>query len=376
MCACGTNRQPRGAALIIAMLVMAVLLLAGTTFLTISSTENQIALNERVSAQAFLLAEAGLHKAIAQLNASLSYSGETKTSLGDGSFTTTVATVAGCTATSARDVTVTGSVPVAGGQAQVQVRAILDQISYPFRWAAFAAGDDLSLGKNSSVDSFDSNFGTYNASTNKGSAGDIGANDDVDLDSLVEIWGDVSAGDDIDAGSATVHGTQTEDAAIQSFPTVTPATTPLLPLTIGNNQTFPLAAGTYYFTSINIGNNSTITTSGGTVTIVVTGDVDIGNSVTLGAHPGTNLQIVTKSDGSGTKKFEAGNSFVFYGSLYGKDTNIKLGNDAVIYGSMIGRKIDTGNNAKFHYDQAMSDLTVCTNGKYIVKLGTWREVIP
>jgi len=84
MCGFGTNRQPRGVALIIAMLVMAVLLMAGTAFLTISSTENQIALNERVTTQAFLLAEAGLHKAIAKLNGSSTYSGETNTSLGSG----------------------------------------------------------------------------------------------------------------------------------------------------------------------------------------------------------------------------------------------------------------------------------------------------
>ena len=37
MCTFGISRQPRGAALVIVMLVMAVLLLAGTTFMTISA---------------------------------------------------------------------------------------------------------------------------------------------------------------------------------------------------------------------------------------------------------------------------------------------------------------------------------------------------
>src|SRR3972149_6617963 len=49
MCSYGISRQPRGAALVVVMLVMAVLLLAGTTFMTISSTETQIALNERAA---------------------------------------------------------------------------------------------------------------------------------------------------------------------------------------------------------------------------------------------------------------------------------------------------------------------------------------
>lgn len=69
MCTYGTDRQPQGAALVIVMLVMAVLLLAGKTFMTVSSTESEIALNQRVSVQASLLAEAGIHKATAQLSA-------------------------------------------------------------------------------------------------------------------------------------------------------------------------------------------------------------------------------------------------------------------------------------------------------------------
>ena len=58
MCSFETARDPRGAALVISMLIMAVLLLAGTTFLTISSTESSIALNEQVSTQALSLAGA------------------------------------------------------------------------------------------------------------------------------------------------------------------------------------------------------------------------------------------------------------------------------------------------------------------------------
>lgn len=60
MCAFGISRQPRGAALVIVMLVMAVLLMAGMTFLIISVTENRIALNEQGSAAAEALAEAGM----------------------------------------------------------------------------------------------------------------------------------------------------------------------------------------------------------------------------------------------------------------------------------------------------------------------------
>ncbi|MBI2116131.1 MAG: hypothetical protein HYT85_13745, partial [candidate division NC10 bacterium] len=302
---------------------------------------------------------------------------------------------AGCTLTSARDVVVTGSVPVAGGQAQVEVRATLDQISYPFRWGAFATvpngvetGDrqekELWLKENSTSDSFDSTLGAYNATTNKGSVGNIGANGDITLDRNTAISGSVTAGDAIHKdSSATISGSQTTSAASQSFPSITPSTTPTSELNVGNNTTYNLPAGTYYYTKIKFGNNSTLTTSGGTVTIYVTGEVDLGNSVTFGANPGTNLQIIAKSDGPDTSSesfteptIDLGNTFTFYGSFYGKNTNVKLGNDAKIYGSMIARTIKMGNNAAIHSDLAMKNQSVCTNGKYLVKLGTWREVIP
>lgn len=53
----------KGAALVIALLVMSVLSLLGAAFLTISSTESQIAFNERDSIQALYIAEAGLARA-------------------------------------------------------------------------------------------------------------------------------------------------------------------------------------------------------------------------------------------------------------------------------------------------------------------------
>jgi len=43
---------------------------------------------------------------------------------------------------------------------------------------------------------------------------------------------------------------------------------------------------------------------------------------------------------------------------------------------MIARTIKMGNNAKIHYDLALANKSMCTSGKYLVKLGTWREVIP
>ncbi|MEE9221790.1 MAG: PilX N-terminal domain-containing pilus assembly protein, partial [candidate division NC10 bacterium] len=60
--------KEEGIALVITLLVMTLLLIMGVAFLSISSTETLISINERKRLQAFHLAEAGAEWAIAKLN--------------------------------------------------------------------------------------------------------------------------------------------------------------------------------------------------------------------------------------------------------------------------------------------------------------------
>jgi Tfp pilus assembly protein PilX len=424
MCDFGISREPRGAALVIVMLVMAVLLLAGTTFLTISSTENQIALNEQGSAAAHVLAEAVIHKALAFYYAdpNSTYAGETNTALGGGTFSVSVTTVAGCTATSARKVVATGSVPVRGGTGQAQIEVTLDQVSYPYQWAAFAAvsnqiigwlwdplaniwwdrtNSELLLRDTTLVDSFDSGIGPYDQTANSGLHGNVGANGDVEIDYNSTVDGEVQAGAGIFPSSGvTVTGTETSNLSPNStdagvpFPTVTPGVTPMGALTVPANGTVTLTAGKYYYTNIKMGDNAKLLTTGGPVTIYVTGPpvdwtsrlADLGMNVTMGAQPGTQLQIiaksdpslVTRSDGSQVDylQFVAQDGFRLYGSLYGKNTDIYLGYNSQVYGSIIGRTVQARSGSNIHFDQAMSNRELCHNGKYTIRRGTWREMIP
>jgi hypothetical protein len=401
------------------MLVMAVLLLAGTTFMTISSTESRIALNEQVSTQAMSLAEAGLHRAMANLNVSPSYSGETNVGLGNGTFTVTVSTPASqsCPGSTARDVVVTGSVPVRGSSAKAQIAATVDKLflyTTLFRYGAFAtvpntivAGDyrtifgndrtesELWVDENSRVDSYDSTYGAYTPSpstTNRTSAARIGGNGDVTIAKDTQVSGSVQAGDAIHKdSSATVSGTQTTDlgSAANSpgdqFPLITPPVTPTSALSLAGNNT--IEPGTYSYTSLSLGDSSSLVpASNGVVTIYITGNVFIGSNVTLGSHPNTNMRIIMKSDASLTStaaadmtSFSAGNNFTFYGGLYGRNANVRIQEDSQIYGSVIGRTVYLKNRTQLHYDQAMMASRVCsasTTGKYAVRPGSWREVIP
>jgi Tfp pilus assembly protein PilX len=437
MCGFGISRQPRGAALVIVMLVMAVLLMAGTAFLTISSTESQIALNEQGYATAYALAEAGIHKAIASLNdpirgpAYLAIKGETNTALGGGTFSVSVVTpskrlqsVDRCPTDNSKDITAKASVPVRGGNAVVTLVVTVDQVAYPYNWAAFArvpnqiisslydplAGSSVDrtnsefwLGSHALVDSFDSGVGSYNSMTNSGLHGNVGANGDVEIDHNSMIDGNVQAGDDlIKSSGVTVTGTQTSglspnstDAGV-SFPTVTPPVAPTGPL-IWTDTSNPkeLAPGTYYFTYIQMAPGTRLSfPKGGPVTIYVTGPpitstnklADLGSNVTMGA-PGTQLQIVTKSDPSTTDylTFVAQDNFSLYGSLYGKNTDVYLGNNSQVYGSIIGRTVRVDSRSyspsKIHYDQAMLNQKLCHTDSsfhptFTIRRGTWQEVIP
>jgi len=392
-------------ALVVMLLVTAVLLLAGTSFLTLSSTEIQIALNERASAQAHLLAEAAFHKALARLNVDPAYPGETNTPLGGGSFTVNVTTASGCTSTSARLLVAKASVPVTGGTATAEIRAIADKVSYPFRWAAFATvpngifhfddyegvdrtDKELWLGNTGLVDSFDSGGGAYDAMANSGARGNVGANGDVTVEYSTEVKGDVQAGEDIIEGpGVTVTGHKNAKAMSEPFPTVTSGSTASTGLMLTAGQTESLSAGTYYYQYLDLGDGASLTVSG-PVTIYVTGPpipgdswgelVRLGDNVTLGSEPGTQLRLFTNSEGTAGEivRVRAKAGFRFYGSLYGTNTDVYVQSNSEIYGSIIARTILTGDGTKVHYDQAMSSQEVCHNGKFTIRRGTWREVIP
>jgi Tfp pilus assembly protein PilX len=377
MSAYGINKQPRGAALVIAMMVMAVLLLAGTTFLTISSTESQIASNEQASVQAFFLAEAGIHKALARLNdpaTPLPYTQEPTTTLGGGNFQVTIVTVSGCTATSARHLEATGTVPVRGGQAQAKIEVTADRVSYPYRWAAYSAvtngivladpvmsldraEKELWLADDSLVDSFDSGSGSYSAATNSGPGGNIGANGDVNVDGGGEIQGNIKAVESILLGGAvTVDGIQTQNSpTAETFPEVWSPTTPITDLILTGDTTLP--AGTSTYRNVSVPDDTNLVVDGGVLTLYVTGSVSLGNNVRLGTHPGTQLRIVTRSDGDDStySTFIAGSNFRLYGSLYGRNTDVYLGEDSQVFGSIIARTFYANSRAKIHYDQAMAD---------------------
>lgn len=100
------GKQP-GQIIIIAIVLMAIIFaisvaLLGYTTINVKSSRQTYAEN-----QAYYLADAGLNKAIYQLNQSSAYNGETDTQLGNGTFSVTVATIDSNT----KRITATGYIP-------------------------------------------------------------------------------------------------------------------------------------------------------------------------------------------------------------------------------------------------------------------------
>ncbi len=424
MCASGIaeRRRPRGAALIISMLIMAVLLLAGTTFMTISSTESQIALNETSLVRAFHAAESALQKTIVTLNqpGNSGYTGGSGTLSSGVTYTVAVTPAASqpCPTSDARTIAARGSVNVQGALASVDLWATVDRISYPFRFAAFSTvpntivtgtrvESELLLEPDAKTDSFDSGLGAYDASMglnnpptshcpggvacgNKARFGRAGANGDATVsdDSTHPnyIYGDLRVGDAVTNSRITVSGLRAtglspDDTSPQEpFQSVSPPVTPTAAstgsLTLGDTD--PAVPRYYYYTTMSFANSTTLTVTS-PVTIYVSNGVSVGDNVTWGnsSNP-TWLKVVLKSTGSNTDSvdFTTGNHFTLHGALYGRNTDISLGVDSVVYGSVIGRTVRLDNRTLVHYDQALALQPVCHTGRYQVRKGTWREVLP
>lgn len=99
--------------------------------------------------QALSLAEAGIDKAVYELNQNPSYNGETNTALGEGAFTTTVSTID----TNTRLISVTASVPSTNPVAQrtVKARVGLNSDIISFHYGMQAGNGGITLNNSSQI---------------------------------------------------------------------------------------------------------------------------------------------------------------------------------------------------------------------------------
>jgi len=111
-------------------------------------------------------------------------------------------------------------------------------------------------------------------------------------------------------------------------------------LILANNCTLTLSAGNYYFDRFSVGNGLTLNldTSAGAVSIIVDGDISLGNN------------LVSYLQGSGSVYTEAhgdwtlGNNGLWIGTVFATD-DIAVGENGTIYGALYaGDRITLDNN--------------------------------
>jgi hypothetical protein len=176
-------------------------------------------------------------------------------------------------------------------------------------------------------------------------------------------------------GAVTVDGIQTQNSPTAETSPRSGLPRPITDLILTSDYDPAMPGRTYRNVSFPDDTNLAVM---GRFTLYVTGSVLLGENVTMGANPGTQLRIVTRSDGDDSTftTFIAGSNFRLYGSLYGRNTDVYLGEDSQVFGSIIARTFYANSRAKIHYDQAMADQGVCHDGKFSIRRGTWREIIP
>ncbi len=397
--------KEEGIALVITLLVMTLLLIMGTAFLSISSTETLISINERKRLQAFHLAEAGAEWAIAKLNLDGDDGWTTEDQpLGPdgasgpivGTYSVTVGTPP--SSPTQRIITATGCVYDCGtpSSARAQVEVVVEEEASPFQFAMLGM-DSVNLDDRVVVDSYDSTLGDYDPDT-AGAEGHIHSNRDIILRRDNTVNGNAQAGGTVSCGDNSQIGAPPQLCDVSdsvtkgvspitvvtdiSYPPPTSDTIGISPpgayntstynLTVGSGETVTLDPGTYSFNEIAVGSNATLDVTG-PVTIYMTGKFNAQGGAEINASEiptTTNLLIFSSVSGGDAIKMERGGG-KFYGAIYARDGEVEFnGGGWKIYGAIVADKIRIKNDARFHYDVALA------RAKFRPVAGTWRELFP
>ena len=388
-----TVSREDGIVLVIILLVMTLLLILGTAFLSISSTETLIAMNERNRLQAFFMAEVGIERAIAELSANEAYSGTSgEQMLGPGTFTVTVTNLPPLPdVVEPKQVVATGYVPssTVSNRAMAQIQVMLHRGS-PFKFAMLGI-DFVDVENGVRVDSYDSTQGNYDPTTAE-TGGHIYSHGDITLDANNTVKGNVWAGGTVtyDPVTTTITGAVinnvppttfiTVDTSYQSSNSNGSGISPPNAYDPGTHDlnvvdTVTLAPGTYYFSRIDLNDGATLEISG-PVIIYLTGPLHAvgGGMINTSKNP-ANLLIISSAAGMNAIELDAGTG-EFYGAVYALNGEFDIDTSHwKFFGSVVAKWVDIDDGVEIHYDVALARLSLLT-GKFRPTAGTWQELLP
>jgi Tfp pilus assembly protein PilX len=423
----------RGFAIVVSMVIILVISLLAVAAMRASVSERWLSGNYASTKAAFASAEAGIYDGVARLRAnniqdtapsSTTWTSPATTSPDfQNSFSIKHLVKNGNTVIDFAGkpyyvITSTGY-DSSARRAQKTIEAIVT-LSGSYFEAGMTGCDGVTANGTPVTDSFSSDRGPYNATTNVGSNSTVatcnaGAN--ISLAGNPDINGSVAAtGNVVVTGSPTVTGqivngapTSICDPANVSalVAAKAPASPPSTKLKLNNGDVQNIGAGTYYYQEITMSSGSTINVTGPGETILYIsnnltqtgGDIIVAPGATLKIYtPGTidlsgngisNQDLVgsttvigsptkvrifsssTDTSSNGAVKVAGGAKLA--GSVYAPKGLIKLAGSEQLYGAVRGKYVDTLGTNQFHYDEALGKMPMDNfDGFNIV---SWREVI-
>ena len=415
-------QKERGSILVITILLSFMTLLLATPLLTKISGQYRITNKSFRQITAFNLAEAGVERAIWELNHGtiIDWEGDAE------SRTLMISSFQADDGTEVGDISITvlnlqGGNPVIESTGRVShigsndlekyIRVVLEEIETDslFDYGIFGKRG-LEMSGNALVDSYDSREGVYGGE-NVTDLGQIGTNatddDALFLRNNVEVNGDAVVGpganpDDVIeiSGNSIITGEMTALIEEKTFPSVIPPSnlTWREELILETNEIVEISESGMYSKLIFQSNSKIRITSDCILyvtddfTMMSQSQLEIAEGVTLALYLGgtfyqsSNSQInnlsldPTKVQIYGTETFisemtwESNSSF--YGAIYVPDSKVLYNSNADFYGSIIADTMKIDSNAGLHYDLALMNLgSIYTTVTSTYKIKSWQETL-
>jgi len=355
-----------------------------------SNTDMELSSNQLHEERAFYLAEAGLERALVDLNNDCKWrAGYYKQILEGGNYTIEV--IDSTANPGLLDTVILESEGIYY-TTLANVEAWIAPIYYkPFVFAAY--GDDsVTVYNHGCTDSYNSDSGTY-ATTQLNEGGDVGSNGEIKTTNISTVNGGAQTSDtggitithpSTISGDTTSTAPVYDNSAVSDDEFVWAQANSIAPagflgdftyvpgtkaLSVAAGDTLTLASGVYYLSSITMQNKSSIKLApGAKVTIYMTGDLTMNqqSSVNKGGVP---ADLIVYSKGSA---FTMGQNTTFVGGFWGANANVTLEQSASVYGAAAGKSAYIANFSCVHFDRSL--LKYQTKKIKSMPMVAWRQL--
>ena len=395
-----------GFAIATVLCVVVLLLIIGTGLLSVGMHQRKRGVRTSSEIAARCSADAGLTKALAEMNKMLNLKTWNDTSLpsatderllnSDSIFSYNVAKIITADGNDLYTIQSTGN----SSRSRKTVNATLE-LKGIFEYAIYVA-DTLDLKNGTTISAYNQKPGDHplQIGTNSTASGAITAKTGVTIDGDVVVGVGGDAGTVIDSKAEAAISGQTYPSLIKNKTPAIKVPKALLEMpssgTITESTTISTSATYDGINLLGADPNGTSTiTIDGKVEIYVLGDIILGNGDEIQILPGSTLTIylagnLTIDNGGSINNLtmdakalkiygldtctsiDFKNSADFYGAIYAPEADILLRNGAQVYGAMVGKTFTQDVSGNFHYDMSLREVDPSEIGVYMV-IKRWSE---